>query len=59
LSDSFPIENCLKQVDALKPLLFNFALECTIRKVQENQVGLNEMGYISFWIMARVEFNER
>jgi hypothetical protein len=34
LSDSFPIENCLKQGDALSPLLFNFALEYAIRKVQ-------------------------
>jgi hypothetical protein len=27
LSNSFPIQNCLKQEDALLPLLFNFALE--------------------------------
>jgi hypothetical protein len=27
LSDSFPIQNGLKQGDALSPLLFNFALE--------------------------------
>jgi hypothetical protein len=27
LSDSFPIQNDLKQGDALLPLLFNFALE--------------------------------
>jgi hypothetical protein len=33
LSDSFPIQNGLKQGDALSPLLFNFALEYAIRKV--------------------------
>jgi hypothetical protein len=32
LSDTFPIQNGLKQGDALSPLLFNFALEYAIKE---------------------------
>ena len=36
LSGTFPVENGLKQGDALKQLLFNLALACAIRIAQVN-----------------------
>jgi hypothetical protein len=48
MSDNFPIQNDVKQGDALSPLLFNFALEYIIGMAQENQVaqklnGINQL----------------
>jgi hypothetical protein len=44
LSDTFPIQNGLKQRDALSPLHFKFAKEFAITRVQENQVELKLNG---------------
>jgi hypothetical protein len=40
----FSIKNGLKQGDDLSPLLFNFAVDCAIRRVQVNQDGMKLNG---------------
>jgi hypothetical protein len=52
LCDKFPIQNGLKQGDALSQLLLKFTSEYAIRRFQENQEGLKLNGTHQFLAYA-------
>jgi hypothetical protein len=53
----FPIKNFIKPGEALSPLIFRFALEYAIRRVQSNQKGikLNGKHQLHFYAAADVD----
>ena len=60
MSSSLPIENSLKQGDALSPLIFNFAQGYVIKRVQESRLGLDMNGTLQgIGLYGRCKFNRR
>jgi hypothetical protein len=51
LSDTFPIQNCLKQ-DIILQLLFHFVVKYAIKEAQANKGGLKLKGLPHFLIYA-------
>ena len=54
MSSSFSVENSLKQGN-VSPLLFNFTVEYTIRKIQETNLGLDMNDTRQVWTYANDE----